>query len=317
MNFKKKKNFSLQVLACACSTLGSYCDWLGQNPDPWLEKSLQLISLGLQQSPLTMSAASLSLKDISREAGTNMAPLAPALLDIIGRTVPTLPVGGREGLRLMFAAGKLIHSLSSMDQQLVYLNNTIGVCVVKLQDLVQNSMPPASGAVVNNLKMVTMFISSLEGSIGKSVLDGLLPLFNLIVNHSAWSRDEGTLEAMHECAMKSVSSLANPETEIRPLLPILLTSYKTQPHPEALKLLQTLAIVIGRDKENVVGSVFAEISRITLNGFAQCQSVGGNLSELSELLAAYLSLLCNMCRKNSSMLLNVPDQITEMLQCGE
>ena len=309
------ENYPGEVLSCACLTIGAYAEWLGEHPSPWLERSLKLIASGLTKGSVTAPAASMALKDISRECGPHLAPLAPSILDTIGQTLPTIAPVGIEGLRLMYAAGKLLNSLPTVHQQISYLGTTLGLCITRLRGLLQH-YPSARVAVSNQLKMVTMFFSTLEGSIGKTVLEGLLPLFRQIVAHPEWSRDDTTLDAMHSCAQKSLSSLLHPEEDAKPLLSILSMSYNIKPHPAALNLLRQLVLLFGRDTNNTVGPIFAELSSITLGGVSSCRSVGGNLSDLSDLLEAYLSLLAQICKKNATLLLQVPDQVPEMLKCG-
>lgn len=86
-------------MASACSTVGAYAEWIGENPEPWLERSLQLVTLGLTQGSIASTPASMALKDISREGGPHLAPLAPSILETISRTLPVVPPGGGEGLR--------------------------------------------------------------------------------------------------------------------------------------------------------------------------------------------------------------------------
>ena len=303
-------------MSCACLTIGAYAEWLGEHPTPWLERSLKLISSGLTHSSVTAPSASMALKDISRECGPHLAPLAPSILDTIGRTLPTISLVGVEGLRLMYAAGKLLNALPTTEQQISYLESTLGLCVTRLKELLQHSVSTARIPVSNQLKMVTMFFSTLEGSIGKTVLEGLLPVFRQIILHPEWSRDDMTLDAMHSCAQKSLSSLLHPEEDANPLLIILSMSYKIKPHFAALNLLRQLVLLFGRDPNNTVGPIFAELSSITLAGVSACRSVGGNLSNLTDLLEAYLSLLAQICKKNATLLLQIPDQVPEMLKCG-
>ncbi|EFN68181.1 Importin-13 [Camponotus floridanus] len=305
-----------EVLKCACSTLGAYAEWIGEHPEPWLKQVLQLVTQGLTRGSTTSPFASMALKDLIRECESHLVPYAPSILHTISQTLPSVEPGGREGLRLMYAAGKLLNILSSMEEQLVHLEATLGLCVMKIKELLEQPLFTARVGVINYLKMVTMFFTTLQGAIGKAVLDGVLPVFNRIVVHPEWSQDNATLEAMHICAQRSVSALQQPEIEARPLLPILLTSYKIWPHPAALNLLKQLVLLFRRDPDNVVGPVLAEMSSITLNGVKACRSVQGDLSEWSDLLEAYLDVLTQICKKNTRILLQIPDQIPDMLQCG-
>ncbi|XP_076652967.1 importin-13-like protein cdm [Halictus rubicundus] len=305
-----------EVLACVCTTMGRYAEWIGMHPDPWLERVLQVITLGLTRGSLTAPPASMALKDLVRECEQHLTPLAPSILNIIERTLPTVTPGCAEGLRLMSAAGKLLNTLSTVEEKLAHLDATLGLCIIKIKQLLEQPLFVARIAVTNQLKMATMFLSDLEGSIGKSVLDGLLPIFNQIIGHPEWSQDNATLEEMYACAQKSLLSLLHPEVDTRPLLPILTTSYKNWPHPAALDLLRQLVLLLGRDPENTIGRVFAELSSVTLSGVRACRSVPGNLSDWAELMESYLRLLAHTCKRNPKMLLQVPDQIPEMLQCG-
>lgn len=305
-----------EVLACACSTMGAYAEWIGEHPDPWLERVLQIVTLGLTRGSVTAPFATMALKDLARECEQQLTPFAPSILNTIEQTLPNVTPGCAEGLRLMYAAGKLLNTLPSVDEQLAHLDATLGLCIIKIRELLQQPWFMARGAVMNQLKMATTFFSTLEGSIGKAVLDGLLPIFSQIVAHPEWGQDNFTLEEMYICAQKSLMSLLHPEEDARPLLPILANSYKNWPHPAALNLLRQLVLLFGRDPNNVIGPVFADISSITLSGVRACRSVNGNLSDWAELMEAYLGLLAQICKKNTRLLLQIPEQIPEMLQCG-
>ncbi|KAK0074782.1 hypothetical protein PV325_007812 [Microctonus aethiopoides] len=310
------ERYPREVLACACSTVRSYAEWVGENPDPWLERSLQLITLGLTQGSVTATPASMALKDISRECESHLAPLAPSILETISKTLTVVPPGGAEGLRLMYAAGKLLNSLASTEEQLKYLDATLGLCVIRLQELLQHPINNARLAVVNQLKMATMFLSTLEGVMGKSVLEGLLPIFNQIVSNSEWNQDDLTLEAMHNCAQRSLQCLLHPETDARPLLPLLIASYETRPHPAALHLLRQVVLLFSSDTDNLIAPMLTKISIQTLEGLKTSKSSGGNLSDYSDLLEAYLGLLGQICKKTPRLMLQISDQIPEMLRCA-
>lgn len=119
----------------------------------------------------------MALKDIARECHQYLAPLAPSILETIGRTLPNVTPGGGEGLRLMYAAGKLLNSLRTTEEQLSYLETTLGLCVMRLRHLLQLPVNEVQVAVANQLKMITMFFTTLEGTIGNAVLEALLPIF--------------------------------------------------------------------------------------------------------------------------------------------
>lgn len=305
-----------EVMACACTTIGAYAEWIGENPNPWLEHSLKLVTTSLTYGTITATPATMALKDISRECGPHLTPLAPAILDTISKTLVIITPGCNEGLRLMYAAGKLLNSLPSMEIQLKYLDVTLGLCVIKLHELLDKTIATARVDVVNQLKMSTMFLSTLEGAMGSSVLDGLLPIFKKIVNNNEWNQDDDVLGAMHICAQQTLQCLLHPEIEAKPLLPIIVVAYKNHPHPAALTLLRQVVLLFSRDPENIIGPIFADISAHSIGGFRTCKSIGGNLSELADLLEAFLGLLAQICKKSPKLMAHVGDQIPEMLQCA-
>lgn len=309
-----------EVLASVCSLIGSYAEWLGDNPT-YLEKALRLITFGLTSGPATVTQASMALKDISRECQAHLPPLAPSILETISRSVAALPPGTGEGLRLMYAAGKLLNSLPSTDEQLRHLDATLGICVRRLQELLQlppNGTVQLSHALANNFRMATMFLSTLEGAMGNPVLEGLLPIFKQIIEHNEYRQDEIILESLFACAQRSLQCLHHPETDCLPLLPLLITAYKNRPVPAALQFLRQLITLLGGDKENhIIAPIFAEISAHSLGGFNACRQGGGDLSDFGELLEAYFGLLGHVCRKSPKMMLQVPDHILDMLRCGE
>ncbi|CAD6208632.1 GSCOCG00010609001-RA-CDS [Cotesia congregata] len=305
-----------EVLACACSTIAAYAEWLGENPDPWLERSLQLITYSLTQSPMVLTRATMALKDITRECQENLATLAPSILDTISKTLMVLPNGSNEGMRLMYAAGKLINALRTTEEQLQYLDATLGQCVLKLRELMQNPVPELQENVATQLRMATMFLSTLEGAMGKSVLDGLMPTFNQIVSHPELSQNDTILDAMYNCAQRALQCLLHPEKDSKSLLKLLVEAYKVRPHPAALQLLRQVVLLFGTDSNNAMGPIFAEIGGHTLDGLDSCSSSGGNLSDFGDLLEAYLGLLGQICKKTPKLMLQVPEHINNMLRCG-
>ncbi|CAG5104214.1 Similar to Ipo13: Importin-13 (Mus musculus) [Cotesia congregata] len=304
-----------EVLACACSTIAAYAEWLGENPDPWLERSLQLITYSLTQSPMVLTRATMALKDITRECQENLATLAPSILDTISKTLMVLPNGSNEGMRLMYAAGKLINALRTTEEQLQYLDATLGQCVLKLRELMQNPVPELQENVATQLRMATMFLSTLEGAMGKSVLDGLMPTFNQIVSHPELSQNDTILDAMYNCAQRALQCLLHPEKDSKSLLKLLVEAYKVRPHPAALQLLRQVVLLFGTDSNNAMGPIFAEIGGHTLDGLDSCSSSGGNLSDFGDLLEAYLGLLGQICKKTPKLMLQVPEHINNMLRC--
>lgn len=80
----------------------------------------------------------MALKDITRECGEHLAPMAPAILDLISNSLPVVCAGRkREGYRLMHTSGMLIKFLSNEDEQIRYLESTLGFCIMDLKQHLQ------------------------------------------------------------------------------------------------------------------------------------------------------------------------------------
>lgn len=119
----------------------------------------------------------MALKDITRDCENRLGPLSSSLLVTIGQILPNVPPGGGESMRLMYAAAKLLKSLPSQDEQIKHLEATMGTRLVKVQELLQLPIKDVQLSVTNELKMVTTFISTLEGPISDAVLDAIMPIF--------------------------------------------------------------------------------------------------------------------------------------------
>ena len=123
----------------------------------------------------------MALKDLSRECKTHIAPMAPSILTTICKTLPNIPPGRSEALRLLYAAGKLLNSLPTTEDQIVYLEATLGLSIMRLTELLQQSGKEAETNIANHLTMISTFLSTLEGSIGETVLEALFPIFEGVI----------------------------------------------------------------------------------------------------------------------------------------
>ncbi|XP_014211303.1 importin-13 isoform X2 [Copidosoma floridanum] len=304
-----------EVLCSACSAIGDYAVGIAKKPE-YLERALQLVILGLTSSPETAPAASMALKDICRECDDTLAPLAPSLLETISQTLNNFTSGGGEGLRLMYAASKLLKTLPTHEEQVKHLEATIGRCLARMRELCQLPVKEAQQAIINELKMVTIFFSNLEGPITNTVLQAVFPIFEGLVYHPEWGREEKTMEAVFTCLHKALPVLDQPKNEVERLTRLLNESYKKCPIPVSLNFLKTLVTMFGRSPETVIVSVFSEINNSTLRSLVTSQMSGGSLSEFGDLLEAYLGLLAKVCVLCPRFLLLVPDEVPEMLRIG-
>lgn len=187
----------------------------------------------------------------------------------------------------------------------------------KIRKLFQQYNPATRKGVLHNLKMISMFLSTLDGPIAKPVLDTLLPLFSELTSCPNWNTDNDTLTEMYSCLKACLIILAEyPDIDPKPLFSILTMSYKIKPHPSALDLLRSIVVYLDKKSGSAASSIFVEISGSTLACVAACQNSGNTLSEISDFLEAYLHLLAIICKKHMRVFLGDPDQIPQMLRCG-
>lgn len=122
-----------KLLGTALETMGSYSEWLHDNPK-YLPSAIELLVKGLDSTQA--SQATLGLKDLTSECESKMKPYAEPLLEACQRSLLKGHLANSESIRLMYSIGNIM-SMVSVEKIPLYLDNIISPCFKELQMLAQ------------------------------------------------------------------------------------------------------------------------------------------------------------------------------------
>lgn len=165
---------SERLLSTTIEMIGSYSDWIFHHP-MILPRILTLLLLGLKgSSSMTAVAATMALKDLTRECQRHIEPYAPNILLACKEGLAAdSPMKPREKARLMVIISQV---LSLLPQSVIesYLNEILPPILnnleLSLKDLPQEQVFPARNEVVSILNILGMLFSSFDIELRKSII---------------------------------------------------------------------------------------------------------------------------------------------------
>lgn len=123
-----------KLLGTALETVGSYCQWLKDNP-AYIAPAIELLVRGLNSS--MSSQATLGLKELCRDCQLQMKPYAEPLLNACQVCLVSGRLKNSDCVRLMFSIGKLM-SLLPPGSIPNYLDIIVSPCFEELQAICQS-----------------------------------------------------------------------------------------------------------------------------------------------------------------------------------
>ena len=142
------EKLNVKLLGTALETIGSYCQWLKENPE-YIPSAIELLVRGLNS---TMSAqATLGLKEMCRDCQMQLKPYAEPLLNACQNSLATGQMKNSDSVRLMYSIGKLM-SLLPADKIPNYLDIIVSPCFEELQLICQSESVSFSTIILDNLK---------------------------------------------------------------------------------------------------------------------------------------------------------------------
>lgn len=124
-----------KLLGTALETVGSYCQWLNENPE-YIPSAVELLVKGLN-SPMS-AQSTLGLKELCRECQLQMKPYGEPLLNACTMVLNSGQMKNSDSVRLMFSIGKVM-SLLPPDKIPGYLDVVISPCFEELSTICQTS----------------------------------------------------------------------------------------------------------------------------------------------------------------------------------
>ena len=314
-------NNNTRVISTALDCIGGFSDWLAMHPQ-LLPHVTPIVTSALASSELSM-AATMALKDISRDCTDSMKPYAEQVISSIQVSLGSGSLNMGECVRLMYPLGKMLSLLPPADI-LPRLEPILAAHLTALSSLAKQ--PPdqnSKSRAVFVLKLLTMLFTTLdiarrdndqpESEAGVTMVDPgsgqtiqqpvllilkqLLPVYQDLT--TTYTGDGEVSEAVCSNLKQGVSTL---QDEIRPLtspvLTLALTSYRAAPQPAALDLAKQFFIMYGREGGMVepLRSLLAELANTTM-AVLQTQT----LSDHADLIDCFFSMLSQVKYTNDAL----------------
>lgn len=124
-----------KLLGTSLETVGSYCQWLKENPN-YIPSAVELLVKGLN-SPMS-AQSTLGLKELCRECQMQMKPYGEPLLNACTMVLNSGQMKNSDSVRLMFSIGKVMSLLPPATIP-AYLDVVIRPCFEELSSICQES----------------------------------------------------------------------------------------------------------------------------------------------------------------------------------
>lgn len=332
-------NNNTRVISTALDCIGGFSDWLAMHPQ-LLPHVTPIVTSALTNQELSL-AATMALKDISRDCTDGMRPYCEEVINSIQSALASGQLNGGECVRLMFPLGKMV-SLLHPHQILPRLEPILSPYVMELQQLSHQQQDQASAQqaktrIIFLVKLLAMLFTTLDikrrdddqpeseasqirDASGEPVqqpvfiiLKQTLPIFNSL--SSRYSADHEVTEAICALLKQSVSTL---QDDIRPLsqdvLTMTVSCYRASPHTAALDLVKQFFILYGKEADlaPALKSLLVEISNLSLS---TVQS-GGSLSDHADLIDCFFAMLSQVLKKQPGLFINPELNTVALFQCA-
>lgn len=302
---------NIRVAVTALDAIGAYAEWFNSHPKS-LTHVIPLLTLGLENAE-TAPAATLSLKDLSRECQFSIQPYSQLILSASMEALRAGRLKQNECVRLMYTIGRVL-SVLPLETIIHYLDTIMFPCVNELHTLLgQEPSATVKAGLLLRLKMLSMIFNTLDTQVAVEenhdvstvstdqpvylVLEKVLPLLADIVKK--WRTDSSIIQAVF-CAIKhAVSTLLENCTPLVPvILDLVASSYRAHPYPAVLDLAKQLCLLFGQENTThypLVCSVLAVIVQTSLVL---------PLKENTDIVEGFMLLCSQLIKKNPKLLTN-------------
>jgi len=327
-----------RVISTALDCIGGFSDWLAVHPH-LLPHVTPIVTSALTNPELSL-AATMALKDISRDCTDSMKPYAEQVISSIQQSLSSGSLAPGECVRLMYPLGKML-SLLSPHEILPRLEPVL-TGHLQMLDTISKAPPDQNGKsrALFILKLLTMLFTTLDivrreddmpesdsrvatridpGSGQKVeqpvlvILKQMLPVYQQLC--SQYNNDPDLTEAVCSNLKQGVATL---QDDIRPLTQEVLTlsvvCYRASPQPAALELCKQFFIMYGRETGMVdpLRGLLAELVTITLVSVRS----SGTLSDHADLIDCFYAMLSQVLKKQSGLFLCATLDTTLLLQAA-
>ncbi|XP_065354856.1 importin-13 [Calliphora vicina] len=297
-----------KLLGTALETVGSYCQWLKDNP-AYIPSAIELLVRGLNSS---MSAqATLGLKELCRDCQLQMKPYAEPLLNACQVSLTSGQMKNSDCVRLMFSIGKLM-SLLTPDKIPNYLDIIVSPCFEELSNICQNEAktPQARIRTIFRLNMVSTLFSSLNTDLDDDetiedlqnvqpvliVMQKTMPIFRQIAE--LWVEE---LDVLETACTALKHAIVNLKSSFKPMLQdlcyFIVAIFQTRCCAPTLEISKTAIVIFYKDADckSLMQQLLVEF---VMHSFKLFESTPENgFSNIAETIEMFYACLMQIIKK--------------------
>ncbi|XP_053395746.1 importin-13-like [Mercenaria mercenaria] len=317
---------NVKFISTVLYMLGSFGEWMNYHPQS-LSCAIPLLLQGLGNPEVAM-AATMALKDVTRETLEHIQPFVPQILQACQAALERGNLKSRENIRVMSCIGQVLSVLPYSD----IMGHLDPILTPIIQELEQLSKQQPSSSVKNRLLLKINMLSWLFASLDTDrelggdkqaqfksqgpkpvfvILQRIAPILQTIV--SDWIYDAGVVEAICELFKRSLQTLMDDFAPLsKDVAELLVQMYQTVPHIAILDLTKQLILMFHSDAEfsNVVKVLLQSVCNKTLELFQ------GDIHQHTDIVENFMLLLAQVLKKTKHMLFESGNNINGLFQAG-
>jgi len=313
-------NNNMRVISSALDCIGGFAEWLAMHPN-LLPMVAPIVTSALKDPNLAL-AASMALKDISRDCSEGMRSQAEEVIAACHEAMTSNKLKPGECVRLMYSIGKML-SLLPPDQILTRLEPILSPYLQELSNLSNQVATPHSKPKVDFIfKLLTMLVQSLEPQQAQNeqqqqqktnmpvqvLFPQMYPLIKKIAEK--WIRDPDIIECMCNLLSQCVQTL---QDDIRPfaedLVMLLMQCYEAVPHSCVLDLARNFFVLYGKD-DDVMRPKMQEFFGHLVARTMKEMTASTNPSDFSDLIASFFNIMSQVIKKSPGLMANAGSTTT-------
>lgn len=324
---------NIKFISTALYMVGSFGEWLNCHPDI-LGSVIPLVLQGLTNSEVA-TAATMSLKDVTRENLDHIVPYVHQILSSSQNALNSNILKSKDCIRLMCSIGQVL-SVLEFEEIMQYLNAILTPHLQQMDELSKQEPSTAvKNAILLKLKMLTWLFQSLDtdreqvenGDDGEEktvkvksdkpkpvfvVLQQVAPIIQALV--TKWIADDSIIEAVCELFKRSLRTLMDDFTGIaQDVSQMLIQMYQAVTHKAILDLSKQLILMFGQDTGYIEMSnmLFKALSDKTLQLF-----IHGVNQSFTDVIEGFMNFLAQVIKKSRHIILNSHCDVAGIFHAG-
>lgn len=327
---------NITLLSTALYMIGSFGEWMNSHPDI-LSCVLPLVLQGLSNSKVG-TAATMALKDITRESLDHIRPFIPQILSTSQIILQKEILLDRDAMRLMACVGQVLSILPIPD----IMNYLDAILVPRLQHMQQLVKQEPSDIVQKQLVFQVQLLSWLFSTLNTErdtteadaeqpdcannseallqatkgpkpvfvVMQQILPTIRELV--TKWKSEPAIVQAVNEMFKKSLVVLVD---DFKPLAndvaTMMIEMYEVTPHASILDVARQIVLLFGSDLTftHYVNTLLNVICTNTLQAFP-------NVLREPDVVEAFMIFIANLLRKKRTLLVFSGVNLEGVLKAG-